>query len=84
MHFFLYEIVARIAGLWMCCACSEKAWRGLVERKISPWRDFLDFYKLSYQRDTMPIRYWTEIGQMVVGAAAGLVVALLGWWQPNT
>jgi hypothetical protein len=84
MQFFLYEIVARIAGIWVCYSCSQKLWHGLVERKIEPWRDLLDFYKQVYHRDTMPVRYWMEIGSMITGSAAGLIVAIFGWWQPNT
>jgi hypothetical protein len=67
----------------VCYSCGRKLWYGLAERKIAPWRDLLDFYKQVYYRDTMPIRYWMEMGQMATGVVAGLVVAILGWWQPN-
>jgi hypothetical protein len=77
------DIVYRILGIWVCYICSQKLWYGLVERKITPWRDILDFYKQVYHRDTTPVRYWMEIGQMITGSAAGLFVAIFGWWYPN-
>ena len=82
--FHIPEFAYRILAIWVCYSCSQKLWYGLVEGKISPWRDLLDFYKKVYHRDTTPVRYWMEIGQMITGSAAGLFVAIFGWWQPNT
>jgi len=78
------DIVYRIVAIWMCYVCGQKLWYGLVERKIAPWRDLLDFYKYVYRRDTAPVGYWIEIGQMIIGLAASLFVAIFGWWHPNT
>ena len=35
MQFFLYEIVARIAAIYLFFDCSRKLWYGLKERKIA-------------------------------------------------
>lgn len=82
--FHLPGIVYRILAIWVCYACSRKLWDGYVERKISPWRSLLDFSpRQIFYRDTMPIRYWIEMSQMILGAVSGFLVAILGWWQPN-
>ena len=82
--FHIPDIVYRIVAIWLCYVCSQKLWLGLVERKIAPWRGLLDFYKQVFHRDTEPVRYWFEIGQMIIGVASGLFVAIFGWWHPNT
>jgi hypothetical protein len=78
------DIVYRILGIWVCYSCSKKMWYGLVERKITPWKDILDFYRPVYHRDTTPVWYWIEIGQMMTGSAAGLFIAIFGSSFPNT
>ena len=78
-----YDVGYRLVALWMCYACSQKCWYGLVERKITPWRRLLDFYKQVYDRDTTPVRYWIEIGQMMIGSVMCFIGAIVGWWHPN-
>jgi hypothetical protein len=77
------DIVYRIVAIWAGYGCCQQLYYGFVERKIVPWRDFLDFYKQVFHRDTEPVRYWMEMGQMIIGSASCLVVAILGWWHPN-
>ena len=84
MQFFAYEIVARIVAIYLCFICGQKLWYGFVERKIAPWRGLLDFYQQVFHRDTEPVRYWMEMGQMITGVVTSLFVAILGWWHPNT
>jgi hypothetical protein len=74
-----HRLVAIAAGY----LCGQKAWRGLVERQISPWRHLLDFYKQVYRRDTTPVRYWIEVGQMMLGSVICFIGAVIGWWQPG-
>jgi hypothetical protein len=89
MHFFLYEIVARIVAIYLCIDCSRKLWRGLVERKIAYFNDdfidwlLVDWSKVITLRDTTPIRYWIQIGLRAIGLAGCCFVAIFGWWQPN-
>jgi hypothetical protein len=33
---FVYEVVARIVGIYLCVDCSRKLRQGLFERKIGP------------------------------------------------
>jgi hypothetical protein len=90
MQFFLCEIVARVVAICLFVNCSRDLWHGLVERKIvflSP--DFLEWLLLGgvdwvAHRDAAPIRYWMQIGGEIMTLAACLVVAIFGWWVPNT
>ena len=93
MQFFLYEIVARIVAIYLCVDSSRKLWLGLTERKIKPFNadpvnwfldSFLDPSNLVVHRDTAPIRYWISIGIEITVLAACLIVAIFGWWHPNT
>ena len=93
MQFFLYEIVARIVAIYLCFDCSRILWNGLVARKIEYFNSdlvnwfldsFLDPSNLVVQRDAAPVRYWIEIAIQITLFVACLVVAIFGWWQPNT
>jgi hypothetical protein len=84
MQFFLYEIVARLVAIYLCFICGRKLQHGFVEREITPWRGLLDFNKNVFHRDTVPVLYWMEMGQVTIGLVAGLLVAIFGWWHPNT
>jgi hypothetical protein len=94
MRFFLNEIVARVVAIYLCVDLSRKLWHGLVERKIGYvvsrgdlldlLLDWVDWSKLVIQRDTAPIRYWIQIGLVAFTLFASLVVAIFGWWQPDT
>jgi hypothetical protein len=63
-------------------------WRGFVERKIRPYSfDFVDWFNWSNivaHRDDAPIRYWIIMGVHITIFCSCLVVAIFGWWHPNT
>ena len=89
MHFFLYEIVARIVAIYLCVDCSRRVWHGLVERKIA-YRNtdllgslLIDWSKWFVHRDAAPVRYWILIGLQMIASVACLFVAIFGGWQPN-
>jgi hypothetical protein len=94
MHFFLYEIVARIVAIYLCFDCSRRLWRGLLERKIAyqngngDWLglllDWVDWSKVIAYRDSTPIRYWIQISVVTFTLIASVGVAIFGWWEPNT
>jgi hypothetical protein len=92
MQFFLYEIVARIVAIYLCFDCYRRIRSGLLERKITYYftnNDILDWLFFSpsnwvAQRDTAPVRYWIVIGLQIVTLVACLVVAIFGWWHPET
>jgi hypothetical protein len=85
MHFFLYEIVARIVAIYLFVDCSRKLWYGFVERKIAYFNPSLTSWsKWVVHRDTEPVQYWTQVGVQAIILAACLAVAIFGWFQPNT
>jgi hypothetical protein len=93
MQFFLYEIVARIVAAYLCFDCYRQLRNGLVERKIEYFNpglinwildSFLDDSLKVVHRDTAPIRYWMEIGIYATLLISCLVVAVFGWWHPDT
>jgi hypothetical protein len=90
MQFFLYEIVARIVAIYLCVDCSRRLWHGLAEKKIAYFNDdfigglLIDWSKVIAHRDATPVRYWIQIGIQVNILVASLVVAIFGWWLPNT
>jgi hypothetical protein len=89
MHFFLYEIVARIVGIYICVDCGRTVWRGLGERKIRLYHssDFLDlvFDWSNYvaHRDAAPVRYWMTVTLHGFASVSGFIVAIFGWWDPK-
>ena len=90
MHFFLYEIVARIVAIYLCVYCGRTVWHGLVERKIAYYSsDFLDWLLFDWSnyvvhRDAAPVRYWITVGLQIFASVSCFFVAIFGWWQPNT
>jgi hypothetical protein len=88
-QFFLYEIVARIVAIYLCFDCWLDVRAGFVERKIRPYSpDFLDMFNpwsnRVAHRDTAPVQYWMLISVHIGLLAACAVVAIFGWWRPNT
>ena len=89
MQFFLYEIVARIIAVYLLVNSCRIVRTGLVERKVA-YRSadfinlFIDWSKYVVHRDAAPFRYWTGIGLQIIRLVACLVVAIFGWWQPDT
>ena len=94
MQFFLYEVIARIVAIYLCYDCSRTLWYGLAERKIAyiGRGDFLDWFVDLFldrsmwvaHRDATPIRYWIQFSLHVTTLGACVVVAIFGWWHPNT
>ncbi len=85
MHFFLYEIVARIVAIYLSVDCIRKLRDGFGERKIAYFNaDFLNWSNWVAHRDATPVRYWMQIGIQIIALVACLFVAIFGWWQPNT
>jgi hypothetical protein len=89
MQFFLTEIVARVVAIYLFVECSRDVWHGLVDRKITYYdSDFISWIlgesDWVSDRDATPIRYWIHMGSEMLGAIACLVVAIFGWWLPNT
>jgi hypothetical protein len=80
------DLLYRLAAIGMSIYCVRKAWHGFVERKILFVSDNLfDWSRWSRQefdRDTMPIRYWIQMGGTAFGALLCLFAAIIGW-QPN-
>lgn len=89
MQFVLFQIVARIVAVYFCFDTARDLWKGLVERKIAPYSpDFLDqinpWANIVAHRDASPIVYWAHISVRIGLFLACLVVAIFGWWHPNT
>ena len=79
-----FDVAYRVVAIMVSFACGRQVWRGFIERRISPWRNLLDFYKLVFHRDTEPVRYWIEMGTQTIGMVICFIAAIIGWWQPNT
>jgi hypothetical protein len=81
MHFFLYEIVARIVAIYLCVDSVRKVRHGFVERKIAVFNpDLLDWWSHGFvQRDTAPVRYWIEMGIQIFCVVGCFLVAIFGW-----
>jgi hypothetical protein len=79
MHFFLYEIVARIVAIYLCLDCSRTVSYGLVARKIAYFNpDFLDWWSHGVvHRDAAPVRYWIQIGIQISLLVACLLLRYL-------
>ncbi len=91
MQFFLYEIVARAVAAWLFVDCVRTLRTAYAERKIRyikyDWLDIVfDWWSAGkfVLRDAAPIRYWTLMGVEATMMLACLVVAILGWWHPDT
>jgi hypothetical protein len=85
MHFFLYEIVARIVAIYLCLDCGRKLWRGFAERKIAYFNpSLLDWSHWVADRDAAPVQYWIQIGIQITILVSCFFVALFGWWRPTT
>jgi hypothetical protein len=85
MHFFLYEIVARIVAIYLFVDCSRTIWNGLVEGKIRYFQSsLLSWWTGLAHRDATPIQYWMQIGFQIIILVACLFVAIFGWRQPTT
>lgn len=81
------DLLYRLVALAVCVYCARKAWLGFVERKImfvsDDWLDWSRWSRQVFYRDTMPIRYWMQVGGSAFGALLCLAGAIIGW-QPNS
>ena len=86
MEFFLYQIVARIVAVYLGVDCWRRISDALAERKIAVFNsDLLDWYRYpDLHRDAAPILYWTTVSFQIIALAACAVVAVHGWWHPDT
>jgi hypothetical protein len=90
MQLFLYEVVARIVAIYLCVYYWRRIRNGLAERKVAYYNTdllnwlFFDRSNRLVYRDTAPVSYWITMGLQITGLAASLVVAIHGWWHPNT
>jgi hypothetical protein len=85
MHFFLYEIVARVVAFYLLVDTVRDLRNGVAERKIRYWNPSL----LNWRRDIVdcdatPALYWIQIGFRIIALVACLLLAIFGWWQPNS
>ena len=82
----LLDLGYRLVAMAVCVYCGRKAWVGLVERKIAfvsdDWLDWSGWSRQVFDRDTMPIRYWMQMGGMAFTSIICLIGAIIGW-QPN-
>ena len=91
MHFFLYEIVARVVAIYLLFDSIQELRNGLIERRIRYFTGgdligslLIDWSKMPVHRDDAPVRYWLEIGIRVNIVIACTVVAIFGWWQASS
>ena len=85
MHFFLYEIVARIVAAYLTVDCFRKLQRGMRERKIAVLNpDLLDWFSYApADRDATPVQFWIEVALQTMALISCGVVAIFGWF-PGT
>ncbi len=82
MHFFLYEILARVVAIYFFFDCARELRRGLAERRIRLFNSSLLVWNTwVYERDASPVQYWIQIGVRITILAACVVVAIFGWWD---
>lgn len=92
MQFFLYEILARLAAIYVGFDCIRTLWSGLVERRITfvlASGDILNWLltsppKWTFERDAAPFRYWMTVAFTIFTLIACIVVAIFGWFHPNS
>lgn len=89
MQFFFHEIVARVVAIYLCVDGYQVLKGAVAERKIGYFNDsavdwlLVDWSRVSIQRDTAPIQYWTTYVLRAIGLAACVVIAIFGWYQPH-
>jgi hypothetical protein len=89
LQFFLTEIVARAIAVYLCFDSIGILQRAFAERRIEYVETALISILLGSsnwiaQRDTMPLRFWGLAAGHVMTVAACVVVAIFGWWVPDT
>jgi len=85
LHFFLYEIVARVVAVYLFFDTARDLRNGYVERKIRVWNSSLLIWRRYVtDRDAAPIQYWIQIGIRIVSLIACFLLAIFGWWDPSS
>jgi hypothetical protein len=73
----------RIVALALGACCAHRAWHGVVAGKITfvsdDWLDWSRWSRQVFYRDTMPVRYWMQIGGTAAGSVLCFVGAIIGW-----
>ena len=90
MHFFLTQVVARIAAIYVGTLSYERLRQSYASREIeiafalTNLIDylFLNSQKFAAKRDDAPVRYWLYVGIEAASLLACAVVATFGW-LPN-
>lgn len=81
------DLLYRLAAIGVCIYCARKVWYSLVERKIlfisDDRLDWSRWSRQEFHRDTMPIRYWMQMGGTAFGSLLCLAGAIIGW-QPHS
>jgi hypothetical protein len=84
MHFFLYEILARLVAIYLGIDCYRTIRRALAEGKI---RDFnpslLIWTTWIADREATPIQFWIQIVIQITILISCVVVAIFGWFPSN-
>ena len=93
MHFFLYEIAARLLALYVCVDCLRTLHAGYLEGKIRSFHhnsSLLDLLfdpwlpRPVYERGTAPVRYWMEMSVQAFLFLCGVVMVIFGWVSSST
>lgn len=84
MHFFLYEIAARILAVYLLVDSVRTLRRAVVEGKIcyhsSNWFDFFfDWSDRIIDRNTSPFFYRLQFCAQIATVAGCLFVLVFGW-----
>jgi hypothetical protein len=93
MQFFLYEIAARLFGLYLAVDCLRTLRAGYADRKIRSFyhsSTILDWMidvwlpRPVYERDTSPVRYWMEMSGQAFVFLCCVVMVIFGWVSAST
>lgn len=84
MHFFLYEIAARILAVYLLVDSVRTLRRAVAEGKVSyrssNWFDFFfDWSDRIIDRNTSLFWYWLQFCAQIATAGACLFVLIFGW-----
>ena len=85
MHFFLYEIVARVVAAYLFVDCFHKLRQAFVDRKIQDYNpDLLNWWSHGLvDRNSAPVVFWINVVLRTLAMASCLAVAIFGWFQTS-
>lgn len=89
MHFFLYEIAARILAVYLLIESVRTLRRAVAKGKIryhsSHWFDFFfDWSERIIDRNTSPFWYWLQFCAQIATVGGCLFVLVFGWHVART